>query len=58
MHLQDAMIYPSSDVLGSDFPHAIIAGFWRGQLSAVDGFFLGGVANLNIKEEPEDNPEV
>jgi hypothetical protein len=48
------MIYPSSDVPGSDFPHPIIATFWRGQLSSVDGFHLGGVAKWNVKEA-EDN---
>jgi hypothetical protein len=48
------MIYPSSDVPGSDFTHPIIATFWRGQLSSVDGFHLGGVAKWNVKE-PEDN---
>jgi hypothetical protein len=57
IHLSGAMIYPSSDVPGSDLPHPIIAKFWRGQLSSVDGFFLGGVAKWNVKE-PEDNEEV
>jgi hypothetical protein len=54
LSLSEAMIYPSSDVPGSDFPHPIIATFWRGQLSSVDGFHLGAVAKWNVKE-PEDN---
>ena len=35
-----------------------IVGFWRGRLSSVDGFFLGGISKLDVQEEPEVNSEV
>jgi hypothetical protein len=58
IHLRQVMIYPSSDFPSSDFPHPIVGLYWRGQLSSVDGFFLGNPGTLNFKEpEPKDNEQ-
>jgi hypothetical protein len=48
IHLSDVMIYPSSDFL-----HPFASEFWRGQLSSVDGFYLGYQRGLEFRE-PED----